>query len=204
MLIDLTQTFIDKMMVYPGDEAPSLTQTHFYEKDHYNSFVIEAGLHNGTHIDGPMHMTESELLLCDVDLDSFIGKACIINASDCALLKWDEKYREVISGKSIVLFYTGYSVYFGTEKYLSGYPVIDPSFAEKLVELKVKLIGVDTFSPDYQPYDVHKILLGNGILIAENLANLDKLLQADEFEVIALPIKIKSDGAFARVIARIN
>ena len=69
--------------------------------------------------------------------------------------------------------------------------------------MELKWLGVDSLSPDYEPYPVHKILLGNNVLIAENLTNLDKLLCVGSFNVIAFPLKFKSDGAMARIAAQI-
>lgn len=203
MLIDLTQEFVNNMMVYPGDDIPLLTQVRNFSEHHFNSFRIEAGLHAGTHIDGPMHMTDSNTFISEIDINKFFGKGCIIDISDISLLCWDEKYKEILIKKEIVLFYTGHSKYFGTPQYLNNYPVIDSSFAEKLVEFGIKMIGVDSLSPDYEPFPVHTILLGNNILIAENLTNLDKLLNVSSFDVIAFPLKMRSDGAMARIAARI-
>jgi arylformamidase len=58
-------------------------------------------------------------------------------------------------------------------------------------------------SPDHEPFNVHKILLSAGVLIIENLTNLDEL-SGKEFTVYALPVKLQIDGAPARVIAQIN
>ena len=118
MLIDLTQEFVDDMMVYPGDFSPRLEQVNFYEKNHYNSFRITAGLHAGTHIDGPMHMTESKMFLSEFDINNFYAPACIIDASNCKLLKWQDEFFPIIKDKKIVLIYTGHSKYFGTPDYL--------------------------------------------------------------------------------------
>jgi kynurenine formamidase len=203
MYIDLTQTLVDKMMVFPGDETPKLEQTHTFFKNLYCNYRIESGLHVGTHIDGPMHMTNSSTLLSDIEVNNFVGKACVIDASKTDNILWDDNYIDPIKKSEIVLFYTGHARYFGTEKYLSHYPAVEIAFAERLVKYGIKMIGIDTLSPDYLPHPVHKILLGNGILIAENLKNLDKLLSYKEFEVIALPLKTASDSAPARIIARI-
>src|SRR3989344_89535 len=70
----------------------------------------------------------------------------------------------------------------------------------KAAELQVNLIGLDTPSPDRTPFAVHKILLGAGILIVENLTNLEQLLN-QKFEVVALPAKLETDAAPTRVIA---
>ena len=64
------------------------------------------------------------------------------------------------------------------------------------------MVGMDTPSPDHAPYKVHKILLGNEILILENLTNLEQLLNKN-FEVIALTPKLEADAAPARVVAKI-
>lgn len=204
MLIDLTNEFVDKMMVYPGDTMPTLRQTNFIETDHYNGFRVETGLHTGTHVDGPMHMTESKTFISEIDINNLYGSGCIIDIKGMTTVNWDEKYLPVIKGKEIVLFHTGHSKYFGAEEYNANYPVIGEDFAKKLVELGIKMIGVDSFSPDYYPFPVHSILLGSNVLIAENLTNLDKLLGVENFEVIAFPLKIKTDGAMARVAAKIN
>ncbi|MFC3748626.1 hypothetical protein [Paenibacillus sp. GCM10012306] len=59
-------------------------------------------------------------------------------------------------------------------------------------------------SPDRFPFEIHKYLLSNDVLILENLTNVDALLGKEKFEVMALPLRIRSDSAISRVIARIN
>lgn len=71
-----------------------------------------------------------------------------------------------------------------------------------LVRKRVKMIGLDTPSPDKIPFEIHKYLFQNNILIIENLTNLEKLIDGENFEVIALPLKIRADSSIARVIAR--
>ena len=66
------------------------------------------------------------------------------------------------------------------------------------------MLGIDTPSPDNFPFDIHKMLLNNNILIIENMTNLDKLLFIEEFELIALPLKIKADSSLLRAVARIK
>ena len=77
-------------------------------------------------------------------------------------------------------------------------PVVTKEFAEFLVERKVKMLGLDSASPDRYPFEIHRILFSGGVLIAENLTNLDKLIDVNIFEV-----RIKADSSIARVIARV-
>ena len=53
-------------------------------------------------------------------------------------------------------------------------------------------------------FPVHRLLLGQGIPLIENLINLH-LLVGEEFELWALPLKLKGgDGAATRAVARIG
>lgn len=49
--IDLSQTMFNNMPVYPSDTPVTLFQENFLEKDHYNNFRLQTGMHAGTHID---------------------------------------------------------------------------------------------------------------------------------------------------------
>ena len=67
-------------------------------------------------------------------------------------------------------------------------------------------IGIDTLSPDgsHMGFPVHKIILGAGLYILENLCRLDKL-PAIGAKIMALPMKIKNGSeAPARVIAKVR
>jgi kynurenine formamidase len=82
--------------------------------------------------------------------------------------------------------------------------VVDAVLAEFLVQKKIMILGLDTPSPDNAPFGVHKALMAAGILVLENLTNLDRIPADQQFEVIALPLKIKANGSPARVIARVG
>jgi kynurenine formamidase len=110
--------------------------------------------------------------------------------------------RVEIGEADIVLFKCG-SKSFTEPGYYEAWPEVPEEIADYLIEKKVKVIGVDMPSPDHEPFRIHKKLLGAGILIIENLTNLDKLVGKD-FTIYALPIKFALDGAPARVIAEIK
>jgi len=202
MLFDLTCTIEDKMMVYPDDRTPLVYQTRSIEKDGYTNYMLESEMHTGTHIDGPLHMIEGKEKICDADINSFIGKACIIDCRGQGNINWKNEYEQIIKEKEIVLLMSGFDEFRGTEKYLNSHPVISQDFAAKLCSFNIKMIGLDFISPDKYPYHVHKTFMKNNILIAENLTNLNALIHIADFEVIAFPLKINADSAFARVIAR--
>jgi kynurenine formamidase len=85
-----------------------------------------------------------------------------------------------------------------------AYPVLTVAFTELLVMKQVKMIGLDTPSPDKYPFEIHKCLFQYKILITENLTNVEQLLNVKSFEIIALPLHIRADSSVARVIARVK
>jgi Predicted metal-dependent hydrolase len=200
-IIDLSHQISDNLAVFSGDEPPALKQTHFIDKDGYTNHQLSISMHVGTHIDGPWHMQYPEKHISTIEVDNFVGNACLIDIrgkevfSDLDLLK--QKSRNC----SIILFYTGFSHFFGTSRYFSNYPVLDVSVAQFIASTNIKLIGFDSFSPDTAPYQIHKILFSRNVLIAENLTNMDQLIGADQFQVVALPLKVAADSAPARIIA---
>lgn len=103
----------------------------------------------------------------------------------------------------ILLVHTSWSECYNSPSYFENYPVLTAELANYLVEKGVKMIGLDTPSPDKAPYEIHKILLKNEILIIENLTNLDQIPNIPSFELMAFPLKLEADSAPARVIAKI-
>lgn len=202
-LIDLTHTIENLMPVYPGDDETVLSQSRNLQIDKYNNFYLKINMHAGTHIDGSMHLTESNTYISQIPLESLIGRGCLINASCQSNIDYKEEYESIIKENDIVLIYTGHDKKFYTPDYFNDYPVISDTMADLFVRKKVKLIGIDTPSPDVYPFKIHNILFNNNIFIIENLTNLQYLISAEKFEVLALPLKIKADSSVLRVIARI-
>jgi len=201
--IDLTHTFKQPMPIYPGDPEPELKQTAFVEKDGYNEFQIKTGMHVGTHMDAPLHMFSGGKRLSEYPPEHFFGKGHLIDAReksiDANLLKGKS-----ISKGDIVLLMTGFSSKFNSPEYYKSYPEINESFAEKMVKLGVKIVGMDTPSPDRAPFAIHKLLLKNNILIIENLTHLESLLKYAKFTIIALPAKFDCESAPVRVVAQLS
>ena len=202
-LIDLTHVIEDNMPVYPGDIRTNLFQTNYLSVNNYNNHRLDIGMHAGTHIDSPMHLTESNEYISEVSLESFIGDGCIIDVRNQPIIKMKTEYEELIKENSIVLLYTGLDKIYGRPEYYEDHPIIDVSLCKFLLKKNIKMLGIDMPSPDKYPFEIHKLLLQNKIYIMENLTNLDKLLRIKDFEVMAFPLKIKADASMTRVIARI-
>lgn len=114
---------------------------------------------------------------------------------------------------------TGWDRYFGTARYLQ-HPYLSVDAGGLLVKHGVSLVGIDALNVDASyptvmapesfkadskesvgdGYPIHDILLGNDILIVENLCNLDAVKQRRGFYSF-LPLKLKgSDGSPIRAV----
>ena len=202
-IFDLTHRLRDNMPAYPGDNETRVFQSKHLDEDGYNNYYLKIGMHSGTHIDTPMHLTSGSRYISDYPLDRFVGEGCVIDVRGREFITMEKEYHAEIQRGAIVLFCTGHSRLFGTEEYFKSYPVLEPELADFLISRGVKMVGLDSPSPDRYPFTVHKKLLGSDILIAENLTNLQRLLSAGRFEVLALPLNIEADSSIARVAARL-
>lgn len=202
-LIDLSHEISDNMPVYPGDPKTDLLQIKQLSEDEYNNFKLDIGMHSGTHIDSPMHLTDSKEYISELPLEPFIAEGCLLDVRDQATIRMKAEYDTLVNENSIVLLYTGFDAHYGTKEYYENSPCIDVELCRFLIDKNVKMVGMDTPSPDRYPFEIHKMLLKNSIFILENLTNLDQLLNADRFEVIAFPLKIKADSSMTRAVARI-
>jgi len=202
--IDLSHPISDCMPCYPGDVPVSLNQVATFQDDGHNNFLLSTGMHAGTHVDGLMHLTSSQTRIADLPIEQFAGKGFLINVPGQKIINLPESAFDRILPGSVVLFYTGFDLYYSQKTYYLSYPEVSETTANLLVKKKVKMIGLDFPSPDYAPFNIHNILLNNNILIIENLTNLSTLLPYRDFELLAFPLKIEADSCPVRVVARIS
>lgn len=201
MIIDLTHTVTDSMPVYPGDPKATLRQVAAIGKEGYADHWLSIGMHVGTHLDAPAHMIAGGKKVNELPLELFCGRGVAVDVRGKSTLN-NEVCRGVrIRKGDIVLFCTGFSKKYRSPEYFTDYPVMTEALARELARRKIHMVGFDAPSPDRAPFAVHKIFLGTGILIIENLTNLEKLLGVPQFEVRAFPQKIAADAAPVRVVA---
>jgi len=202
--IDLTHTFKSEMPVFPGDSKIKLEQVSFFEKDGYNSFRVETGMHVGTHMDAPYHMLANGKKLSEFPPEKFIGKGHLIQKThDFKQIDTNLLMNHDIQKGDIVLVNTNHYKKFGTKEYYESYSEITMAFADYIIACGVKILALDFPSPDTFPYEIHKALFENDILIIENLTNLSELSKYSNFNVIALPAKFEAAGSPVRVVAQV-
>jgi kynurenine formamidase len=202
-LIDLSHVFDDAMPVYPGDPTPELRQSPKTGSAGYAIGTVRTVLHAGTHIDGPLHVIEGGSPLSDIPVGRFAGRGVLIDARGRASVDTGILSDKKLQRGDIVLVMSGHSTLYHAAEYFLKSPVITEPFAQALVDAGVSMLGIDFASPDSPPFPVHHLLLSRGILIIENLTNLDQLAGVSRFEVFALPVRFRAEAGLARVIARL-
>lgn len=197
-MLDLTMPIDERTPVFPGDPEQEIEQIAEVEKDGWTEKRLTFNSHFSTHIDAPIHMKPGGKTLDDFDIDYFIGEAVVIDASD---QKKIEPSLEAVQEDDIIFFYTGHMDKAYEEDFFEDNPVITEETAEKLIDKEVRIVGLDSYTPDNDPFPVHKKLFAEDILIVENLVNLEELV-GERFQCYILPLKIRdADGAPCRVLA---
>ncbi|WP_316355589.1 cyclase family protein [Candidatus Neptunichlamydia sp. REUL1] len=195
---------------------------------------IKITSHSGTHIDAPFHYgpycnNKKSRSIDQIPLSWFHGVAlvldCSTHASSCSLTLEEAKQalsnQELeIEKEDIVLLFTGADALWGTPEYFTDFRGIDLSVCKWLVDLGVRVIGVDTFGfdlPFHKMLSAYEKTQNSGVLWPchmfgreseycqiERLTNLASLPKRRKFEISCFPIKLKNCGAApARVVATI-
>lgn len=201
-LIDLSQTISEIIPVYPGDPVLEIMQIADFANDGFIDHKISMGMHAGTHLDAPQHFVQGGKNISELNIAKFFGKGILIDARGAGIVDSGILNGFALTSENIVLVWTGWSEKFAQPEYYTDHPVLTESFARRLIESKIKMVGIDSPSPDVAPFPVHKLLLSREILIMENLVNLDQLF-GREFEVVGLPAKFTTNAAPLRVVAKV-
>lgn len=197
--IDLTQSFGPDTPVFPGDPPVKFKEV----SDSPRVTEIIFGTHSGTHLDAPAHFFLGGKKLSEFSIESFVGRGVLLDARGKRNISKDILEGMQINPGDIVLVFTGWLAKYGSGEYFEDYPLVSDELAKEFIRLKIKMLGMDSPSPDKEPFSVHQTLLQKEILILENLCNLAGLLETKDFEITALPLKLEADGGPARVMAKI-
>ncbi len=194
MILDLSHRLTDNTPAYPGD--PDFRLTKREGTIGYVSYKISGCLHNGTHVDLPMHQLFGGTTCADFPPDRFFGDGQVLDVRGKTVITCADF--DLIPGY-IPLFFTGWDKAFGKPEYFTAHPMLDMSAAEKLASAGVKLIGLDFPSPDALPFTVHLYLLEHDICIVENLRGLEQL--RGPFKFSAFPLALEAEASLVRAIA---
>jgi kynurenine formamidase len=217
-IVDLSYLIHEGMTTYPSPNHPrvEITQLGRHGIENRETRKVVLGTHTGTHCDAQRHFVAQGSTIEHAPLEVLIGPARLLDLTsvgakqpvDAALLKM--KLGTEVEER-LVLRYDWPSRW-GSISYYRDHPFLTVEAAEWIVANGIRLLGMDTPSPDNPRDDaasdndspVHKILLGHGVTLVEYLCNLEQI-RRDRFELVALPLKIKDgDGAPARCVGLLD
>ena len=209
--LDLTLEISTKLPSFPGSPRPRFISWATNEDDGYNLELIFLSSHSGTHIDAPFHFIKKGLKIDKIPLKRLVTDAVLCRikkGADKAITKQDiiefENKHGKLQPNSTLIFATGWHKNLLKKYYFTKNPGLSISAAKYLVKKKISLVGIDSPSIDLgldSRFLAHHQLLGNGILILENLCNLEKI-SGVHFKLVVLPLKLKgATGSPVRAIA---
>ncbi|EIN06591.1 putative cyclase [Punctularia strigosozonata HHB-11173 SS5] len=209
-IVDLTHD-LDGTTVLTCTGHPSFCCQRVLTIEEYGSNVstIQLGSHTGTHIDAPYHFFHDGKTVDQLPVETFVGPVLVIDLTGKnprQRVTWEDfnAYQSRMKEGVVVLFRFGWSAHWGSQTYFD-HPFLDKEAITRVMDTGVRVIGVDTLSPDETSldgaFDVHRVVLGAGGVIAENLTNLDALEEWG-FIVSLLPLYLRgSDGSPIRAVA---
>lgn len=215
--VDLSHNIEHGMVTYKGIPAPVIRDfltreesKRMYDEDtEFHIGLIEIASNTGTYINVPFHRYAQGADLSEISLGTLAGiDGICINAMADKPTAIDESYFTYPDFKDkAVLIYTGWDVYWRSDKYYQDHPFLTAPVARFLIESKVKLVGIDTCNIDdtnSRIRPVQSALLKAGIPIVENLCNLSAL-PVTGFRFSCIPPKIIGLGSFpVRAFAEIR
>ncbi len=201
-MIDLTQTIVHGMDVFPGEQTPSLLRDNLPPAAGYVTHRLESNMHTGTHIDAPFHVKADERSIDSFPVELFCGKACVIDVRGREKVSMQAEWTVLFRKFPIVLFCSGHDVHWGFPDYYGNYPEFDDAVASALKENGVRIAGFDSPSPDKAPFRFHSIFLSGDRFMIENLTGLKSLINATDVEFFAFPLKLHAEASLIRAVAR--
>ena len=211
-IIDLSYTVDENCMTCgtPWHERVVLRPLGTIREVGRNTHTIRLGSHTGTHMDAPLHFFDGAAGIDQADL----GKIC----GDCQIVDMTRKGPgSVVTAEDVenlriterMLFRFNWHRHWQTDQFYRDFPYFTVEAAQILLDGGMRVIALDTPSPDTgaairekDDSPVHKLFLSRGVTIIEYLTNTDALDTAKTYRLIALPLKLRDcDGSPARVIA---
>lgn len=171
--------------------------------DANNSSSVHTSVHAGTHVDAPFHFVPDGMTIESLPLETFIGPARV-----CAVKPGSHITAADVAGAGLrdetrVLFKTRNSTLLKVGVYDGSFAPFSVDAANALVDLGVKLVGLDYLSAAAanEQVPVHRAFLDHGVILLEGV-DLSEVAPG-RYELFCPPVKLAgSDGAPCRAVLR--
>ena len=179
--------------VFPGDAAFQLQwAARIGPGCPVNVSTLTLSPHTGAHADAPLHYANEGAAIGEVDLAPYLGPCRVIHAIGCGpLVQWAHIAHASVDLPQRVLVRC--YVRAPLDHFDAALPAFAPETIERLADLGVRLVGIDSASidpADSKALPSHQVIRRRDLRVLENLL-LDDVPEGD-YELIALPLKLSS------------
>lgn len=203
MLHDLSPIIRPDLPVWPGDTAFASRFTAKLDQGAtVNLGAFESTTHLGSHVDAPLHTEAAGRDVAALPLEPFVGACQVVRVppgrsvepEHLGSLDPERAPRVLLRTDSVSR----------RDRFPEHFTCISPAAADRLVELGMILVGIDT--PSVDPFEsktleAHHRLAQGGVAILEGLV-LDAV-QEGFYELIALPLRLAGlDASPVRAVLR--
>jgi arylformamidase len=214
-MVDLSRVIYDGMPKIPVLPDVHVQKFFSLDKGHpLNVTELSLPCHAGTHVDAPIHIVPNGKSIEELPLDAFVGTGAVIRVNKKGGEEITARDLEgsgvAVNRGDILMLYTGWDEKFDNPDY-NMHPYLSVNAAKWMVNKRIKMLGIDCITVDLPTplrpkgfdFPVHRMLLGNSVLIAENVTNLGSIV-GKRTRILALPLRVKgSDAGHARIVAEI-
>jgi arylformamidase len=169
-----------------------------------NVSTLTLSPHTGAHADAPLHYDADGQAVGALDLAPYLGPCRVIHAIGASpLIEWSHVAHAVDAGLPARVLVRTYER-MPQSQWDEALAAYAPQTIERLADLGVTLVGIDTASIDpasSKTLDSHQVIRRRGLRVLENLV-LDDVAEGD-YELIALPLKLTTaDASPVRAVLR--
>jgi kynurenine formamidase len=223
-IIDLTHTMSPAFPTFGGSPGIEMQRIGELKKDGYNIYRWRLIEHSGTHLDAPIHFSETGITAEKISADTLVAPLAVIDVAAKAvqnadyllsrddLTAWERRYGR-LPDNCCVAMHSGWAQHVADAAKFTGkdaggtlhFPGFSAEATEWLMkQRKVVGIAVDTLSLDHGPskdFKTHRLWLPSGRWGLENVANLDKVPTVGATLVVGLAKVKDATGGPARLLA---
>ena len=204
-IYDVSVPIRDGGLVYPGNPEIHISlQQSVSLGAGANVSNVAFGSHTGTHVDAERHFFDDGRTVDQIPLETLMGEATVLEyGRDTTSVTRADLENHDLTGVDRVLLKTRNSAYLTQDPaFHRDYTYLAPDGAEYLVQMGVKLVGIDYLSIEQfhsGHHLTHLTLFGAKVVIVEGLNLVD--VPPGKYDFYCLPIKLAGcDGAPARAV----
>lgn len=202
-IYDVSVPLRPDMPTYAGEPGPKLEHLkRIASGDSANVTALSLGSHTGTHVDAPHHFIDGRSTVEAMSPEALVGPVQVIELTERRHVSAaDLQAASIPPGARRLLVKTPNSSFWNDDEFHTDFVGITSDAAAWLVDRGYFLVGIDYLSIEQfgsPGHEVHKTLLGAGVVIVEGLDL--RAVRPGAYTIACGPLKVVgADGAPARV-----